>query len=53
MPEVAARSLRGAVVHDMPARVLRITRVWDALDVHPSVDEAVAAALTAAGRTGP
>ncbi|WP_153261871.1 hypothetical protein [Nonomuraea phyllanthi] len=51
MPEVAARSLRGAVVHDMPARVLRIR--WDALDVHPSVDEVVAAALTAAGRTGP
>ncbi|MEQ4722177.1 STAS domain-containing protein [Nonomuraea sp. B19D2] len=34
-----------AAVHAMPARVLQITRVWDALNVHPTVEEAVEAAL--------
>jgi anti-anti-sigma factor len=40
------RGLHLAAVHTMPARVLRITKVWDALNIHPSVEEAIEAALS-------
>ncbi|MFC5834761.1 STAS domain-containing protein [Nonomuraea insulae] len=32
-----------AAVADTPAHVLRITGVWDALTIHPSVEEAITA----------
>ncbi|GAA3211551.1 STAS domain-containing protein [Nonomuraea helvata] len=35
-----------AAVHPMPARVLQITKVWDVMNVHPTVEEAVTAALS-------
>jgi anti-anti-sigma factor len=45
----AARAQGGglhlAAVQDLPARVLQISGVWDALNIHPSVDEAVAVVL--------
>ncbi|GAA3597841.1 STAS domain-containing protein [Nonomuraea rosea] len=33
-----------AAIRDVPARMLEITGVWDALNIHPGVDEAAAAA---------
>jgi anti-anti-sigma factor len=33
-----------AAVHDWPARLLQITGIWDALDIHPGVEEAIQAA---------
>ncbi|MCP2365825.1 hypothetical protein HD597_012929 [Nonomuraea thailandensis] len=32
-----------AAVRDLPARLLQITEVWDALDIHPSTDAAITA----------
>ncbi|MEV4111272.1 STAS domain-containing protein [Nonomuraea sp. NPDC049695] len=34
-----------AAVHPMPARVLQITKVEDVMNIHPTVEEAVTAAL--------
>ncbi|MFB4273540.1 STAS domain-containing protein [Nonomuraea sp. GTA35] len=33
-----------ADVHDTPAHLLQVTGVWDALIIHPSVEQAIAAA---------
>ncbi|MCK2213766.1 STAS domain-containing protein [Actinomadura sp. ATCC 31491] len=45
----AARERGGGLhladVRDVPARVLQITGVWSALDIHPTAAEAVVAAL--------
>ncbi|MFD0480953.1 STAS domain-containing protein [Nonomuraea thailandensis] len=40
-----------AAVRDLPARLLQITEVWDALDIHPSTDAAIAALSSAFGPT--
>ncbi|MEV5896208.1 STAS domain-containing protein [Nonomuraea fuscirosea] len=48
--DVLARSgsLHLVAVQEVPARLLRITGVWDTLDIHDSVAEAVAAHVPAA-----
>ncbi|TYB57023.1 STAS domain-containing protein [Nonomuraea sp. PA05] len=38
-------TLHLAAVTDLPARLLQITGVWDALDIHPTADAAVTALL--------
>ncbi|MGN9842519.1 STAS domain-containing protein [Nonomuraea sp. H19] len=40
-------TLHLAAVHDVPARVLQITGVWLALNIHPSVEQAIAGVLSA------
>ncbi|MFC4116148.1 STAS domain-containing protein [Nonomuraea zeae] len=46
----AATRVQGGVLHlaavqDLPARVLQISGVWDALNIHTGVEEAVAVVL--------
>ncbi|SEH03127.1 stage II sporulation protein AA (anti-sigma F factor antagonist) [Nonomuraea solani] len=36
-----------AAVQDVPARVLQITGIWDAMNIHSSVEGAIAAVLSA------
>ncbi|MFD0473868.1 STAS domain-containing protein [Nonomuraea thailandensis] len=36
-------TLHLAAVRDLPARLLQITEVWDALDIHPSTQAAITA----------
>lgn len=38
-------SLHLAAVQDLPGRLLQITEVWDALDIHPSAQAAITALL--------
>ncbi|MFB4285897.1 STAS domain-containing protein [Nonomuraea sp. MTCD27] len=39
-------TLHLAAVQDLPARLLQITEVWDALNIHPTAEAAVATLLT-------
>ncbi|WP_052423806.1 STAS domain-containing protein [Nonomuraea candida] len=38
-------ALHLAAVQDLPARLLQITEVWDALDIHPSTEAAITALI--------